>query len=179
MTPGERSSWHGQHRHRHSASDPFPACFDPPPRRHPSGRLRHGRSAARSSRWLGVHIHTDQAATAALGGNRQAVVVLHEDPQPHPLSASVPLANGIELAADRLRAVAAGPGLGDTDDRRGHRPTPPNAAGPGHWAVELASATDVGAERRRVENACLRVEAHDHGFLVRDPWNTAVAFTHE
>ena len=62
---------------------------------------------------------------------------------------------------------------------RGAGPAPAHTAGLRHWTVELPSAADVAAVRDRVERAGLTAEAHDHGFLVSDPWNTAVAFTHE
>jgi catechol 2,3-dioxygenase len=61
----------------------------------------------------------------------------------------------------------------------GAGPAPPHTAGLVRWTVELPGAADVAAVRDRVARAGLTVEALDHGFLVRDPWNTAVAFTHE
>ena len=56
------------------------------------------------------------------------------------------------------------------------QPKPPATAGLRHWTVLLESADDVRAVRARVDAAGLAVEPHDGGFLVRDPWRTAVAF---
>jgi catechol 2,3-dioxygenase len=56
------------------------------------------------------------------------------------------------------------------------KPKPPGAAGLRHWTVYLDSADEVGAVRARAEAAGLAVEQHDDGFLVRDPWQTAVVF---
>jgi catechol 2,3-dioxygenase len=61
----------------------------------------------------------------------------------------------------------------------GAGPPPAHSAGLRHWSVELPGAADVAAVRDRVQSAGVPVEAFDHGFLVRDPWDTAVAFTHE
>jgi hypothetical protein len=38
----------------------------------------------------------------------------------------------------------------------------------------LPAAADVDAVRERVERAGHAVEARDRGFLVRDPWGTAL-----
>jgi catechol 2,3-dioxygenase len=54
------------------------------------------------------------------------------------------------------------------------KPKPPHAAGLRHWTVLLESADDVGEVRARVEAAGLPVESYEDGFLVRDPWQTAV-----
>jgi catechol 2,3-dioxygenase len=56
------------------------------------------------------------------------------------------------------------------------RPKPEHAAGLRHWTVLLESADEVSEVRARVEAAGLPVEPHEGGFLVRDPWQTAVAF---
>jgi catechol 2,3-dioxygenase len=55
-------------------------------------------------------------------------------------------------------------------------PKPPDVAGLRHWTVLLESADEVDEVRARVEAAGLPNEPHDGGFLVRDPWQTAVAF---
>ena len=56
------------------------------------------------------------------------------------------------------------------------KPLPPLTAGLRHWTVLLASRDDVAAVRARVEAAGLQARDHDTGFLVRDPWQTAVVF---
>jgi catechol 2,3-dioxygenase len=56
------------------------------------------------------------------------------------------------------------------------KPKPPNAAGLRHWTVVLERAAEVAAVRERVEAAGLALEPRDDGFLVRDPWKTAVVF---
>jgi len=56
------------------------------------------------------------------------------------------------------------------------KPKPPHTAGLRHWTVLLDSGAEVDAVRARVERAGLPVEPRDGGFLVRDPWQTAVAF---
>ena len=43
-------------------------------------------------------------------------------------------------------------------------------------ALLLASREELAAVRARVAAAGLEVHAHRGGFLVRDPWETAVAF---
>lgn len=55
---------------------------------------------------------------------------------------------------------------------RGVGPAPEHTVGLRHWTVQLPTADDVNAVRARVETA----EDHPGGFLVRDPWGTAVAF---
>jgi catechol 2,3-dioxygenase len=55
-------------------------------------------------------------------------------------------------------------------------PPPPRTAGLREWTVLLASRPDLAALRARIAAAGLDVEAHRGGFLVRDPWRTAVAF---
>ncbi len=56
------------------------------------------------------------------------------------------------------------------------KPKPPDVAGLRHWTVLLDSADEVAEVRARVEAADLPVEPYDSGFLVRDPWQTAVVF---
>jgi catechol 2,3-dioxygenase len=62
---------------------------------------------------------------------------------------------------------------------RGVPAAPAGTVGLRHWTVVLPSATAVGQVRARVEAAGLPVEPHDGGFLVRDPWDIAVAFVAE
>jgi catechol 2,3-dioxygenase len=59
--------------------------------------------------------------------------------------------------------VWRGPGVG---------PAPEHTVGLRHWTVALESAEDVAAVRARVGEA----EDVPGGFLVRDPWGTAVVF---
>ena len=54
--------------------------------------------------------------------------------------------------------------------------SPAHTIGLRHWTVELPSAADVAEVRARVEAAGHAVEPRDGGFVVRDPWHTAVAF---
>jgi catechol 2,3-dioxygenase len=56
---------------------------------------------------------------------------------------------------------------------RGVGPAPAHTAGLRHWTVQLPSVDEV---RVRAEAAGVAVEAGDGGFLVRDPWRTAVHF---
>jgi catechol 2,3-dioxygenase len=58
---------------------------------------------------------------------------------------------------------------------RGAGPPPEHTAGLRHWTVQLP-AGDVADVRARAEAAGETVETTDGGFLVRDPWQTAVAF---
>lgn len=60
-----------------------------------------------------------------------------------------------------------GPGVG---------PAPAHTVGLRRWTVELERDADVAAVRARVEDAGIATDAVDRGFLVRDPWQTAVAF---
>jgi catechol 2,3-dioxygenase len=53
-------------------------------------------------------------------------------------------------------------------------PPPPHTAGLRHWTVELP-ADEVANARTRLEAAGRDTEPLDGGFLVRDPWQTAVA----
>jgi catechol 2,3-dioxygenase len=57
------------------------------------------------------------------------------------------------------------------------KPLPPKTAGLREWTVVLESADQVGAVRARVAEAGLEATDRDGGFLVRDPWETAVVFT--
>jgi catechol 2,3-dioxygenase len=57
----------------------------------------------------------------------------------------------------------------------GAGPPPEHTAGLRRWLVELPSPDDVAAVRARVDAAGLPVEEIDGGFVVRDPWQTAVA----
>jgi catechol 2,3-dioxygenase len=59
---------------------------------------------------------------------------------------------------------------------QGAGPAPEHRAGLRHWTAELPEA-DLAAVRARVETAGVEVEPFDGGFLVRDPWRTAIAFT--
>ena len=56
------------------------------------------------------------------------------------------------------------------------KPRPPRTAGLREWTVLLAEPDELAAVRARVAAAGLEAEAHGGGFLVRDPWGTAVAF---
>lgn len=51
---------------------------------------------------------------------------------------------------------------------------PSTSAGLRHWTVLLPGAADVDGVRQRVEAAGLEVTPRDDGFLVEDPWGTAV-----
>jgi catechol 2,3-dioxygenase len=57
---------------------------------------------------------------------------------------------------------------------RGAGPAPEHTAGLRHWTVELPSAQDVDAVRARVDAAGIATEPAERGFVVRDPWRTAV-----
>jgi catechol 2,3-dioxygenase len=58
---------------------------------------------------------------------------------------------------------------------RGVGPAPQHTVGLRHWTVQLPADADVAAVRGRVEAAGLAAEPVASGFLVRDPWETAVA----
>jgi catechol 2,3-dioxygenase len=58
---------------------------------------------------------------------------------------------------------------------RGVGPAPAHTAGLQNWTIELPSAADVDAVRTRVTAAGLPVEDVEGGFVVRDPWEIAVA----
>jgi catechol 2,3-dioxygenase len=53
-------------------------------------------------------------------------------------------------------------------------PRPDATAGLRHWVIVLQRDDEVDAVRDRVRAAGLATEEHDGGFLVRDPWGTAV-----
>jgi len=55
-------------------------------------------------------------------------------------------------------------------------PAPEHRAGLRHWTVELPPG-DLAAVRERAEAAGAPVEPREDGFLVRDPWGTALAVT--
>lgn len=55
-------------------------------------------------------------------------------------------------------------------------PRPAATAGLREWTVLLPARDDVAAVRARVATAGVEVQAHNGGFLVRDPWETALAF---
>ena len=57
------------------------------------------------------------------------------------------------------------------------KPRPPHTAGLRQWTVVLATRDQVAAVRARAVAGGLDVEDHEGGFRVRDPWETAVAFT--
>ena len=57
----------------------------------------------------------------------------------------------------------------------GAGPPPEHTAGLRRWLVELPTAADVAAVRARVDAAGLRRRRSTGGFVVRDPWQTAVA----
>jgi catechol 2,3-dioxygenase len=59
---------------------------------------------------------------------------------------------------------------------RGVGPAPAGSAGLRHWTVQLPTEADVADVRARAEAAGIAHEPVDGGFLVRDPWQTAVAF---
>jgi catechol 2,3-dioxygenase len=54
---------------------------------------------------------------------------------------------------------------------------PPHTAGLRRWTVLLPSAADVAEVRARAQAAGLAVDPLEDGFVLRDPWQTAVAFT--
>jgi catechol 2,3-dioxygenase len=53
-------------------------------------------------------------------------------------------------------------------------PAPEHTAGLAEWHVVLGSVSDIDAIRARVRSAGLDAEERENGFLVRDPWRTAV-----
>jgi catechol 2,3-dioxygenase len=55
-------------------------------------------------------------------------------------------------------------------------PAPPDVVGLRLWTVVLEEPDEVAEVHRRVEAAGIGHENHDGGFVVRDPWNNAVAF---
>jgi catechol 2,3-dioxygenase len=57
---------------------------------------------------------------------------------------------------------------------RGVGPAPEHTPGLRHWTIELPTSADVAAVRERVEAAGLEAAPADRGFIVADPWQTAV-----
>ena len=55
-------------------------------------------------------------------------------------------------------------------------PAPPDAVGLCLWTVVLGEPSEVAEVLGRVESAGIGHEDRDGGFVVRDPWNNAVAF---
>ena len=58
---------------------------------------------------------------------------------------------------------------------RGVGAPPAHTVGLRHWTVQLPTDAEVAEVRARAEAAGVEVEPVDGGFLVRDPWRTAVA----
>ncbi len=56
------------------------------------------------------------------------------------------------------------------------KPRPPRTAGLREWTVLLASREELAVVRARIAATGLNVRADHGGFVVRDPWETAVAF---
>jgi catechol 2,3-dioxygenase len=54
---------------------------------------------------------------------------------------------------------------------------PEGTAGLDRWVVVLPTAADVETVAARVRAAGIALEERDGGFLVRDPWGTAVAIS--
>jgi catechol 2,3-dioxygenase len=59
---------------------------------------------------------------------------------------------------------------------RGVGAPPEHTAGLRHWTVQLPTDADVAEVRARAESAGHATEPVEGGFLVRDPWQTAVVF---
>jgi len=59
---------------------------------------------------------------------------------------------------------------------RGVGPAPEHTVGLRHWTVQLPTDADVAEVRARVEAAGHATDPVGGGFLVRDPWRTAVTF---
>jgi catechol 2,3-dioxygenase len=57
----------------------------------------------------------------------------------------------------------------------GAPPVPDDVAGLHHWTVVLDDAAQVATVRARLEAGGAPVEDRDGGFVVRDPWNMALA----
>jgi catechol 2,3-dioxygenase len=88
---------------------------------------------------------------------------------------------GFELQADLGTAAFVSAGgyhhhLGfNVWNGRGAGPAPAHTVGLRHWTVQLPTDADVAAARDRAEAAGAVPEGVDGGFVVRDPWRTAVA----
>jgi len=59
---------------------------------------------------------------------------------------------------------------------RGAGPPPEHTTGLRHWTVQLPTAADIAEVRARVEATGHPAEPVAGGFLVRDPWQTALVF---
>jgi catechol 2,3-dioxygenase len=59
---------------------------------------------------------------------------------------------------------------------RGVGPAPAHTVGLHHWTVQLPTDADIAEVRSRADASGAAVEPVDGGFLVRDPWQTAVTF---
>ena len=59
---------------------------------------------------------------------------------------------------------------------RGVGAPPEHAVGLRHWTIVLPTADNVGEVRARLDAAGVPIVDRDDGFLVRDPWGTAVVF---
>lgn len=64
-------------------------------------------------------------------------------------------------------------GLNVWESKNGPLP-PQDAAGLEEFVIELPNAAEIGDLRARVQLAGLPIEASDSGFVVRDPWQTAI-----
>jgi catechol 2,3-dioxygenase len=62
---------------------------------------------------------------------------------------------------------------------RGVGPAPEHAVGLRHWTIVLPTAEDVADVRARLAAAGIALADREDGFLVRDPWGTAVMFLAE
>ena len=60
---------------------------------------------------------------------------------------------------------------------RGAGPAPAHSTGLRSWTIQLPDAADVAAVRARAEAAGVTTEPVERGFVVRDPWQTAVTIT--
>jgi catechol 2,3-dioxygenase len=59
---------------------------------------------------------------------------------------------------------------------RGVGPAPAHTVGLHHWTVHVPTDADIAEVRSRADASGAAVEPVDGGFLVRDPWQTAVTF---
>jgi catechol 2,3-dioxygenase len=59
-------------------------------------------------------------------------------------------------------------------ERVGVGPAPEHTAGLRHWTVELPEPREIEDVRGRLEAAGVPVTPDGEGFVVRDPWQTAV-----